>query len=258
MSSSWESQLRSASRPSIVPAIGCSPHHLRRDEGLDQIELAGAEGISGSSVGDRVRMVLRHGRTSLGADLPVGRSRSLGFCGRVAPGEVESEFLVRARVADGRSGRALECAVTGSRPPRQMASDSSRSGSASCRRPLRARSTSTSGSSQRCSRAARSSPTTTHPVDRRDPVVRLGDSAIVVACLPRSGGRGTPVVSSGSRGQGARLANGRRRGENGPGRAPVRYLRGPLARRPRCLRASRAGHVRPGPPAKPSSRGRCR
>jgi hypothetical protein len=45
-----------------VVLAGDVPHHIWRNQGLDQIEVAGAEGVGGSSVGDRVGMVLRHGR----------------------------------------------------------------------------------------------------------------------------------------------------------------------------------------------------
>jgi hypothetical protein len=36
------------------------PYHLRGDHGLDQIEVTSAKGVSGSFVGDGVRMFLRH------------------------------------------------------------------------------------------------------------------------------------------------------------------------------------------------------
>jgi hypothetical protein len=43
------------------------PSHLRRDQAPHLIEVAGAEGVSSSSVGDRVGVLPRHRQTSLGA-----------------------------------------------------------------------------------------------------------------------------------------------------------------------------------------------
>ena len=61
MSPSCASHLRSASRPSIIPAMCVLarnvPHHLRRDQGLDQIEVAGSGRPRRFVCTDRVGMV---------------------------------------------------------------------------------------------------------------------------------------------------------------------------------------------------------